>query len=322
MNKLLHIIATPRGEDSATLQISSVFLEEFKKTHNDWVIEHLDLTKEQLPSLTTKRVDGKYVLLGGKELYGDLKESWQEIIERIEHFQSADGYLLSTPMWNFNIPYFLKHYIDIIVQPRYLFHYTPSGVEGLVKNKKMLVIASRGGDYTTTGPASASDMQEPYLRLIFGFIGIKDIKFIIAQPMDIDIENRKVKLQEAKNHAAEDAKDFFRLNMPRDIPVSNGNLYIAFDKYYRIAEFFFPHVGHESHTSPNPFHFGVWVNGVFSWIDQSWQISMKYLDDTLATDVLLVNADLKIKIAINDIVDFHENVYLKKLVVENLSDEK
>jgi FMN-dependent NADH-azoreductase len=209
MKKLLHIIATPRGDDSATLQVSTVFLDDFKKTHSEWVLEELDLTKEHLPSLTSKRVDGKYVLLGGRELYGDLKESWQEIVDHIERFQSADGYLLSTPMWNFNIPYVLKQYIDIIVQPKYLFRYTPSGVEGLVKNKKMLVITSRGGDYTPSAPSCANDFQEPYLRLIFGFIGLKDIGFIIAQPMDLDIETRNAKLQEAKIQAAKAALEFF-----------------------------------------------------------------------------------------------------------------
>ncbi|MDV6342950.1 FMN-dependent NADH-azoreductase [Nitrosomonas sp. Is37] len=208
MKKLLHIIATPRGMDSRTLQISRVFLDAFKQSHSEWVIEELDLTKEQLPSLTMKRVDGKYVLLGGKELYGDLKEAWEEIIAHIERFLSADAYLLSTPMWNFNIPYPLKHYIDIIVQPKYLFRYTDSGVEGLVKDRKMVVITSRGGDYTPESPSRDFDFQEPYLRTIFGFVGLIDIRFIIAQPMDMDVDLQKARIEEAKTKAASVAKEF------------------------------------------------------------------------------------------------------------------
>jgi FMN-dependent NADH-azoreductase len=208
MKKLLHIIATPRGDESRTLQISEAFLDVFRQGHSDWVVEELDLTRENLPSLTLKRVDGKYVLLGGKELYGDLKEAWAEIIAHIERFLSADAYLLSTPMWNFSIPYPLKQYIDIIVQPKYLFRYTASGVEGLVKNRKMIVIASRGGDYTMGSPGSAFDFQAPYLRAVFGFVGLTDIKFIIAQPMDMDIETQKAMLQEAKNEAMKTAKEF------------------------------------------------------------------------------------------------------------------
>jgi oligosaccharide amylase len=109
--------------------------------------------------------------------------------------------------------------------------------------------------------------------------------------------------------------------MPRDIPVGNGNLLVAFDKQYLLREFFFPHVGQESHTAGRPFRFGVWVNGRFSWLSGEWQIRMDYLDNSLVTDVELVNHSLDIRICIHDLVDFHENIYLKKMTVENLSSE-
>lgn len=208
MKKLLHIIATPRGDDSRTLQISGVFLDTFKQNHSDWVVEELDLTKENLPPLTLKRVDGKYVLLGGRELYGDLKEAWEEIIAHIKRFLSADAYLLSTPMWNFSIPYFLKQYIDIIVQPKYLFRYTDAGVEGLAKGRKMLVITSRGGDYSPGSPTRNMDFQEPYLRAVFGFVGLTDIDFITAQPMDMGVDLQKTMIKEAQSKAAKAAKEF------------------------------------------------------------------------------------------------------------------
>src|SRR5579872_5723941 len=128
MKKLMHIIATPREDDSRTLQVSEVFLEAFQESHADWVIDELNLPKEDLPSMSMKRADGKYMLMNGKDLYGGLKESWLEIIQHIERFKSTDLFLISTPMWNFSIPYMLKQYIDLIVQPRYLFQYTKSGV--------------------------------------------------------------------------------------------------------------------------------------------------------------------------------------------------
>lgn len=209
MKKLLHIIATPRAEESRTLQVTQAFLKVFTEKHPDWIVEELELPKEQLPPLTVKRVNGKYVLLGGKDLNGELKEAWQEIIAQIELFMSADAYLISTPMWNFSIPYTLKHYIDIILQPKYLFRYTPSGVEGLVKNKKMVVITSRGGDYSQGSPAHNFDFQEPYLRTVFGFVGVTDIAFIIAQPMDaLGLEVQAKKIEEAKAIARKIAGSF------------------------------------------------------------------------------------------------------------------
>ncbi|HCE41982.1 MAG TPA: ACP phosphodiesterase [Lentisphaeria bacterium] len=200
MKKLLHIIATPRGDESSTLKVSGAFLDTFKNKHADWVVEELGLTKEELPDLTMKRVDGKYVLLSGKDLYGDLKESWEDIISQIERFMSADAYLISTPMWNFSIPYTLKHYIDVIVQPRYLFRYTAQGPEGLLKNKKMVVISSRGGDYSSA-EAKKADFQEPYLRFVFGFCGITDIEFINAEPMNMGEELQKKSIAASQDKA-------------------------------------------------------------------------------------------------------------------------
>ena len=209
MKKLLHIIATPRGDDSRTLKVSRVFLEAFSKKNPDCKIDELDVVTANLPSLTLKMIYGKYVLLGGQELTEKLKEAWNPIQRLIERFLSSDGYLISTPMWNFGIPYSLKQYIDLIVQPKYLFRYTDKGIEGLVKNRKMVVITSRGGDYGTESPFHAYDFQEPYLRAIFGFIGITDVTFINAQPMDAmgpDAQSKKI--EEARVAARKIAESF------------------------------------------------------------------------------------------------------------------
>ncbi len=202
MGRLLHIIASPREEQSRTLQVSEAFLKPFKDKHPEWLIDELNLAKEALPDLSMKRVDGKYVLLQGKDLFGDLKEGWEDMIQHIQRFLLADVYLISSPMWNFHIPYKLKHYIDVIVQPKYLFRYTENGVEGLAKNKKMIVVCSRGGQYTTP-ETQALDFQEPYLKRVFGFVGITDITFIKAEPMDMGLEIQAQKIQEAKALASQ-----------------------------------------------------------------------------------------------------------------------
>ncbi|MBN1354439.1 MAG: NAD(P)H-dependent oxidoreductase [Candidatus Omnitrophica bacterium] len=208
MKKLLHIIATPRGSESRTLSVSKAFLDVFKTKYPECEIEELNLFEEKLPDLTVKKVNGKYVLLSGKDLSGDLKESWKEIVSFIERFLYADSYLISTPMWNFSIPYRLKHYIDIILQPKYLFQYTPNGPEGLAKGKKMAIITSRGGDYSAED-FRKFDLQTPYLYTVFNFAGISDIVFVNAQPMDAmgpEIQAKKIK--EAQAQAREIAKNF------------------------------------------------------------------------------------------------------------------
>ena len=208
MKRLLHIIATPRAEESHTLKVSNVFLGEVKRKYPACFIDELNVTTEDLPALTVRVVSGKYVLLGGKELTDKLKDAWNPVIRHIERFLSADAYLISTPMWNFHIPYPLKQYIDIIVQPKYLFRYTATGVEGLVKNKKMVVISSRGGDYSPATPSHSYDFQEPYLRAIFGFVGITDINFVNLQPADMGPELLQKRLEEAESSVLKIVESF------------------------------------------------------------------------------------------------------------------
>ncbi len=205
--KLLHIISTPRGDASNTLKVSAAFLEAFAGTRKDWTMDTLDLFKEELPRVTAGVAQGKYGLLAGKDPVGDVKREWEAVRRHIERFLAADAYLLSVPMWNFGIPYALKHYIDVIVQPKYLFRYTASGPEGLVKGRRMVVITSRGGDYSTDA-FRKFDMQEPYLRMVFGFVGITDMRFINAQPMDaMGPDARDKKIAEARALAEKIAQD-------------------------------------------------------------------------------------------------------------------
>ena len=107
----------------------------------------------------------------------------------------------------------------------------------------------------------------------------------------------------------------------RDIPVGNGNLLVTFDEKYQLRDFYFPHVGQENHTEGFPFRFGVWVDGQFSWVfSDGWVRNLRYLADTLVTDVTLTNHALGIEINCNDAVAGKENIFLKRIEVRNLFD--
>ncbi|HKQ99106.1 MAG TPA: glycoside hydrolase family 15 protein [Pyrinomonadaceae bacterium] len=106
--------------------------------------------------------------------------------------------------------------------------------------------------------------------------------------------------------------------MPRDIPVGNGSLLVTFDELYRIRDIYFPRVGKENHSEGHPFRFGVWVEGEFSWVsDKEWTRELTYLDETLVTDVRLVNETLEIEMVSNDAVDSHENIFLRRVRLRN-----
>jgi FMN-dependent NADH-azoreductase len=206
--KLLNIIASPRAEKSRTLQVSAEFLNTIRAKYPELLIEDLDLFRTRLPEVYGGSLDAKYAFMSGSVPDKAALKSWDEISRFATGFLAADIYLISTPMWNFSVPYKLKQYIDIIMQAGFLFSFTEKGVVGLAKNKKMICITSRGNDYREGTPVSPFDSQEPYLRNIFGFAGITDITFINAQPMDYAPEITDVNLEKAKTEARLLASNF------------------------------------------------------------------------------------------------------------------
>ena len=108
--------------------------------------------------------------------------------------------------------------------------------------------------------------------------------------------------------------------MPRDIPIGNGSLLILYDKTGLVRELCFPSVGSENHAQGHAFRVGVWANGAFSWIDgEGWERSLDYEDDTLVARIALVNKSLGLGITMRDVVDFHENLYVREISAKNLT---
>ncbi len=107
--------------------------------------------------------------------------------------------------------------------------------------------------------------------------------------------------------------------MPRDLPLGNGSLLVAFDQNYQIRDLYWPHVGQENHALGHPFRTGVWVEGQFRWFDDSrWQRTLKYQAETLVSSVKLEHPDLNIAIESEDMVDFHEDLLVRKMEISNL----
>jgi glucoamylase len=109
--------------------------------------------------------------------------------------------------------------------------------------------------------------------------------------------------------------------MPRDLPLGNGTLLVAFDADYRLRELYYPHVGQPNHVSGGICRFGVFVSGRLSWVERAsgWEIRLGYEPDTLVGRVECVHRDLGVALSCTDVVDFHENLYLRRVLVKNLA---
>ena len=106
--------------------------------------------------------------------------------------------------------------------------------------------------------------------------------------------------------------------MPKDLPISNGNLLLNFDSDYRIRDIYFPHVGQENHSKGHPSRFGVWADGHFSWMGSAWTRDLRYRDDSLVTNVVLTHEAWGLELRCCDAVDFDLDIYLKEIRVINL----
>ncbi len=148
MARLLYIESSPRKERSASIEAARTFISEYERTHPEDVVETLDLWATHLPEFDGHVIDSKYVILHGLEHTEEQRQAWKAVEDVIAQFTRADKYLLSLPMWNFGIPYKLKHYLDVIVQPGYTFSFSPEeGYKGLMTGKPIATIYARGGAY-------------------------------------------------------------------------------------------------------------------------------------------------------------------------------
>jgi FMN-dependent NADH-azoreductase len=115
-------------------------------------------------------------------------------------------------MWNFGVPYRLKQYIDVIVQPSLTFAASTQGVTGLVTGRPLMLLLARGGVYRSGNPQETLDFQETYLRCNFGFIGFTDIRAVAIQgtlqtkPEQLEADMRKA-MATARGAAQEFARE-------------------------------------------------------------------------------------------------------------------
>lgn len=183
MAKLLYLECSPRKERSHAIAVARAFLEQYQSTHPDDTIETLDLWAADLPPFDGETLNAKYAVMSGSGHTPEQAAAWNAVTAVADRFKAADKYLFSIPMWNFGIPYPLKHYIDVITQPGLTFSFSPeTGYQGLVTGKPVVVVYARGGEYPAGTPGEAMDLQSAYMKLWLGFIGFTEIHSILVEP--------------------------------------------------------------------------------------------------------------------------------------------
>jgi FMN-dependent NADH-azoreductase len=180
--KLFHLRCSPRP-GSASSAGAEAFLAKFRQARPAWDVDLEDLWRETLPEFDGAALEAKYARLGGRN-FSDPERDAFAVVERMAlRFSLADRVLISSPMWNFGVPYKLKQWFDLIVQPGLTFTFNPAeGYRGLVKDRPTIVILASGSDFVTGMNRGRVDMATPYLRDILRFVGVHSVRFIAIGP--------------------------------------------------------------------------------------------------------------------------------------------
>jgi FMN-dependent NADH-azoreductase len=197
MSNILVITASPRSDRSASSALTTSFVNLWAQRHPQDTILLRDIGHHPVPHVTEPWVIGSFAPPDAQT--EESKAAIAVSNQLVDEFLSADRYIFGVPMHNFNIPSTFKAYIDQIVRAGRTFGIGPNGYEGLVKNKKALFITSSGGAYVPGTPMAAYNFQEPYLRVIFGFIGVTDLRFISADSQNMGDSTAKLSRERAEN---------------------------------------------------------------------------------------------------------------------------
>jgi FMN-dependent NADH-azoreductase len=178
MATLLHLDSSPMGTASVSRHLSNTFVENWKKAHPGGKVITRDLTKSGLTPITAELVAAAYTPEESRT--AEQKTVLVKSDELVAEVEAADEFAIGVSMHNFNIPSVLKLWIDQIVRAGRTFAYVDGAPKGLLVGKKATFLVATGGVY---GPGTALEsihFIEPYLKTVFGFIGVSDVVFHTA----------------------------------------------------------------------------------------------------------------------------------------------
>lgn len=170
MKTLLRIDCSARTVGSHSRSLADYFEKSWKIANPEGVIIYRDLAKQQIPHIHNKTIEGFYT--PPEQITPETRMATALSDELIVELNCADEILISSPLYNLNIPSNLKAYIDQVVRIGRTFNIDENGYYGLLKNKLSYLVMVKGGVYKGT-PMAQYDFQEPYLQAILGYMGIK-----------------------------------------------------------------------------------------------------------------------------------------------------
>jgi FMN-dependent NADH-azoreductase len=178
MPTLLHVDSSPLYGRSVSRQLTSAFVTQWKSSHPDGRVADRDLTTTLISPITAEWVGAAYT---PEETRTPQQRQLLALSDTlIAELEQADEFVFGVPMHNFGVPSVLKLWIDQIARVGRTFSYADGTPKGLLTGKKATFIIATGGVYAARTQMASSNFVEPYLRSIFGFLGVTDATFLTA----------------------------------------------------------------------------------------------------------------------------------------------
>jgi FMN-dependent NADH-azoreductase len=178
MLTLLHIDSSPLYGQSVSRQLSDAFVAQWKSSHPDGIVINRDLNATSIPPISAGWVSAVYTPEEART--AQQKELLSQSDALLAELNQADEYIFGVPMHNFSIPSVLKLWIDQIMRVGKTFSYADGKAKGLIVGKKATFIIATGGNYDAQTQMASFNFVEPYLRSVFGFLGLTDVTFLTA----------------------------------------------------------------------------------------------------------------------------------------------
>lgn len=181
---IFHIDCSIRDEYSVSKALSKQFVSELTEKFSGSTVDYLDVSKDTPAHPTAFFIKANYTAENERTDAMKLELAASDaLVDRLIH---ADYYVIGMPMYNFSVPSNFKVFIDNIVRINRTFSLSESGAKGLLIDKKVFLINTRGVDFHHPH-MKPMDQLTPYIKTIFGFMGITDITFMDVSPVQFSL---------------------------------------------------------------------------------------------------------------------------------------
>jgi len=178
MHKLLHVDSSPLYGMSVSRELTAAFVAQWKTAHPDGTVVDRDLNASAIPPLSAAWIGAAFTPEPSRTEQQKAQLALSDTF--LSELQEADEWVIGVPMHNFGISSALKLWIDQVVRAGKAFAYVDGKPQGLLIGKKVTFVVATGGIYDAGTQMASFNFVEPYLKSVFGFIGVNDAKFLTA----------------------------------------------------------------------------------------------------------------------------------------------